>query len=123
MSVDPLDSKASFVVSDSSTGPGDVERLFREHNSALLRFVVAKVGSEEEAREIAQQAYVQLLQLDRPEAISYLRAFLFKTAANLAVGRAFRVAGGVYEIAVGRSATDMATAVSTRLPDFRPSSH
>jgi RNA polymerase sigma factor (sigma-70 family) len=87
MSIDPLDSKASFAASDSSTGPADVERLFREHNSALLRFVAAKVGSEEEAREIAQQAYVQLLQLDRPEAISYLRAFLFKTAANLAVDR------------------------------------
>ena len=65
----------------------DVERLFREHNAALLRFIAAKVGSEQEAREIAQEAYVHLLQLDHPEAISYLRAFLFKTAANLAVDR------------------------------------
>ena len=52
---------------------GDVERLFREHNAALLRFIAAKVGSEQEAREIAQEAYVHLLQLDHPEAISYLR--------------------------------------------------
>ena len=66
---------------------GDVERLFREHNAALFRFIAAKVGSEQEAREIAQEAYVHLLQLDHPEAISYLRAFLFKTAANLAVDR------------------------------------
>jgi RNA polymerase sigma factor (sigma-70 family) len=65
----------------------DVDRLFREHNSALLRFIAAKVGSEQEAREIAQEAYVHLLQLDHPEAISYLRAFLFRTAANLAVDR------------------------------------
>jgi RNA polymerase sigma factor (sigma-70 family) len=65
----------------------DVERLFREHNAALLRFISAKIGSEQEAREIAQEAYVHLLQLNHPEAVSYLRAFLFKTAANLAIDR------------------------------------
>jgi RNA polymerase sigma factor (sigma-70 family) len=67
--------------------PPDVERLFREHNTALLRFIAAKLGSEHEAKEIAQEAYVQLLRLNHPEAISYQRAFLFKTAANLAVDR------------------------------------
>ena len=66
---------------------GDIERLFRQHNAALLRFIAAKVGSEHEAREIAQDAYVHLLQLHHPETISFLRAFLFKTAANLAVDR------------------------------------
>lgn len=74
-----------------STAPNgetiDVERLFREHNAALLRFISAKIGSEQEAREIAQEAYVHLLQLNHPAAISFLRAFLFKTAANLAIDR------------------------------------
>ena len=65
----------------------DVERLFREHNAALLRFISAKIGSTQEAREIAQEAYVHLLQLDCPAAVSFLRAFLFKTAANLAIDR------------------------------------
>jgi RNA polymerase sigma-70 factor (ECF subfamily) len=65
----------------------DLERLFGEHNSSLLRYISAKVGSPQEAQEIAQEAYVHLLQLDHPEAISYLRAFLFKTAHNLAVDR------------------------------------
>jgi len=67
--------------------PVDVAKLFREHNAALLRFTAAKLGSEQEAQEVAQEAYVRLLQLDRPETISYLRAFLFKTAANLAMDR------------------------------------
>jgi RNA polymerase sigma factor (sigma-70 family) len=67
--------------------PIDVARLFREHNSALLRFAAAKLGSEQEARDVAQEAYVRLLQLDRPETIGYLRAFLFKIAANLAMDR------------------------------------
>ena len=65
----------------------DVAGLFREHNAALLRFTAAKLGSEQEAREVAQEAYVRLLQLDHPETISYLRAFLFKTASNLAMDR------------------------------------
>src|SRR5262245_23495507 len=67
--------------------PSEIERLFREHNDALLRFVAAKLGSKQEAREIAQEAYVRLLCLDHREAVSYLRAFLFKTAANLAMDR------------------------------------
>jgi RNA polymerase sigma-70 factor (ECF subfamily) len=68
-------------------GQEDIERLFRDHNDALLRFVAVKLGSRQEAREIAQEAYVRMLSLDRREAVSYLRAFLFKTAANLAMDR------------------------------------
>jgi RNA polymerase sigma-70 factor (ECF subfamily) len=65
----------------------DVERLFRDHNVALLRFISAKIGSKQEACEIAQEAYVHLLQLRHPGAVSFLRAFLFKTAGNLAIDR------------------------------------
>jgi RNA polymerase sigma factor (sigma-70 family) len=64
-----------------------VERLFREHNEALIRFLQARVGSYQEAREVAQEAYVRLLSLDQHDAVSYLRAFLFKTAANIAIDR------------------------------------
>jgi RNA polymerase sigma-70 factor (ECF subfamily) len=64
-----------------------VERLFREHNQALLRFLVSKLQSQQEAKDIAQEAYVRLLKLDTPDAVSYLRAFLFKTASNLAIDR------------------------------------
>jgi RNA polymerase sigma-70 factor (ECF subfamily) len=77
-----------------------VERLFREHNEALIRFLRGRVGSRNEALEVAQEAYVRLLSLDQPGAVSYLRAFLFKTAANIAIDRHRRhqsygkVAGG-----------------------------
>src|SRR5471032_3131621 len=64
-----------------------VERLFREHNDALVRFIRGRVGSHNEALEVAQEAYVRLLSLDQPGAVSYLRAFLFKTAANIAIDR------------------------------------
>ena len=64
-----------------------IERLFREHNEALLRFLRGRVSSRNEALEVAQEAYVRLLSLDQPGAVSYLRAFLFKTAANIAIDR------------------------------------
>jgi RNA polymerase sigma-70 factor (ECF subfamily) len=69
-----------------------VERLFREHNEALIRFLMARLHSYQDAREVAQEAYVRVLSLDEPGAVSYLRAFLFKTAANLATDRQRRAA-------------------------------
>lgn len=64
-----------------------VARLFREHNQTLLRFLISKLLSEQEAKDVAQEAYVRILNLDTPELVSHLRAYLFKTAANLAIDR------------------------------------
>jgi len=61
-----------------------MEALFREHNQGLVRFLAARLSSDQEAREVAQEAYVRLLQLDQPQAVGFLRAFLFKTASNIA---------------------------------------
>lgn len=64
-----------------------VAQLFREHNESLIRFLAARMRSRQEAREIAQEAYVRVLNLDRPGAVNFMRAFLFRTAANLAIDR------------------------------------
>ena len=64
-----------------------IARLFEEHNQNLLRFVTARLHSPQEAKEIAQEAYVRLLNLDEPNTVSYLRAYLFRIAANLVVDR------------------------------------
>lgn len=64
-----------------------IERLFKEHNEALIRFLQTRLRSYQAAREVAQEAYVRLLSLHQPGALSYLRAFLYKTAANLATDR------------------------------------
>jgi RNA polymerase sigma factor (sigma-70 family) len=60
-----------------------IERLFREHHEDLIRFLRARFPVQE-AREAAQEAFARLLSLDSG-AISYLRAFLFKSAANIGV--------------------------------------
>jgi RNA polymerase sigma factor (sigma-70 family) len=64
-----------------------VEHLFREHNQALVSLLTQRLQSVQDAKEVAQEAYVKLLQLDRPGAISLLRSYLFRIATNLAVDR------------------------------------
>jgi RNA polymerase sigma-70 factor (ECF subfamily) len=63
------------------------ERLFREHNEALVGLLNAKLHSRVDARDVAQEAYVRLFQLDKAGAISHLRGWLFKTALNIATDR------------------------------------
>ena len=64
-----------------------VSELFREHNRMLVGYLRSRLGSEQEAKEVAQEAYVRVLQLHEPGAPGLLRAYLFKAAANLAVDR------------------------------------
>jgi len=64
-----------------------IEQLFRQHNGKLVSFLSARLRSEAEAAEVAQEAYVRMLELDRPGRVSFQRAYLFKIAANLAVDR------------------------------------
>lgn len=80
------DSRAREAVNDAQRSKL-VRQLFEEHNRALVRFLVAKLSSEAEAHEVAQEAYVRLLRLEDASAASFLRAHLFSIAANLAVDR------------------------------------
>lgn len=60
-----------------------IERLFRDHHDDLIRFLRARFPVQE-AREAAQEAFARLLNVDIGS-ISYLRAFLFRSAANIAI--------------------------------------
>lgn len=63
-------------------------KLFLENNRSLCAYLRLRVASQHEAEDIAQEAYARLLQHDQPRAISFLRAYLFKVAANIASDRA-----------------------------------
>lgn len=65
----------------------DIERLFKEHNQALLCFINARLHSWSESRDVAQEAYVKLLGLDEVRAVSYLQAYLYRIAGNLVTDR------------------------------------
>ena len=60
------------------------DALFREHNDALVRAVYSRVHSWDEATEVVQEAYVRVFRLNNPPPINFLRAYLYKTAFNLA---------------------------------------
>jgi RNA polymerase sigma-70 factor (ECF subfamily) len=68
----------------------EVARLFRDHNQALVSFLALRLRSVHEAREVAQEAYVRLLELERRNASSFVRAYLFRIASNLAIDRVRR---------------------------------
>jgi RNA polymerase sigma factor (sigma-70 family) len=86
--VEPLNAEAKPDDAGEQTRDSALSSLFREHNRTLVRFINARLRNEQEAREIAQEAYVKMLQLDRcPGTASFLRHYLFRVAENLAVDR------------------------------------
>lgn len=65
-----------------------VARLFREHNRMLVGFLFARLKNVQEAKEVAQEAYVKVLRLEeKPGAASFMRSYLFRVAENLAIDR------------------------------------
>jgi RNA polymerase sigma-70 factor (ECF subfamily) len=44
-------------------------------------------GPNSDANEVAQESYVRLLQLENTGAVSFLRAYLYRIAANLVIDR------------------------------------
>jgi RNA polymerase sigma factor (sigma-70 family) len=80
--------EGSVDVTIASSRADVVARLFRDHNDALVSFLALRLRSQHDAKEVAQEAYVRLLQLDRSDgAISLLRSYLFRIASNLAIDR------------------------------------
>jgi RNA polymerase sigma-70 factor (ECF subfamily) len=85
---EPLNAEARSDDTGTQTRASALSSLFREHNRTLVRFINARLRNEQEANEIAQEAYVKMLQLDRcPGTASFLRHYLFRVAENLAVDR------------------------------------
>jgi RNA polymerase sigma factor (sigma-70 family) len=95
-----LDKPAASTGEDlRADGPAEshdalMARLYRDHNAALIRFLRTRVDSEQEAQDVAQEAYVRMLKLDTHGAVSYLSAYLFRTAANIAIDRVRRGSKG-----------------------------
>lgn len=65
----------------------ELRLLFEQHNQSLVRLVAMKLGSENEARDVVQEAYGRILKLEDGKVVSHLRAYLFRTASNIATDR------------------------------------
>jgi RNA polymerase sigma-70 factor (ECF subfamily) len=60
-----------------------VERLVREHNGDLMRYLVRRANSQADAADIVQEVYIRMLRLDRKELIRTPLAYLYRVAANI----------------------------------------
>ncbi len=70
-----------------SPTPGGVRGLFEQHYRSLVHFLMKKLGSEQEAQDIAQDAFAKLLGLGDDKVVTHLQAYLFRVANNLAIDR------------------------------------
>lgn len=59
------------------------EAAFREHHASLIYFVRRRVGSDADARDIAQEAYLRLLRYRDKQDLPSLKALVFRIAINL----------------------------------------
>jgi RNA polymerase sigma factor (sigma-70 family) len=97
--------KMDPVVPESDTAPGEltgprvesppreshtkkIAELFRDEYPKLVHYMVARTGSWPEARDVAAQAFAQVLEMRAPDTISFLKAYVYRAARNLATDRA-----------------------------------
>lgn len=80
----PLDECSAAVDDRSAVSRTESERLFREHNDALLSYAYARVRSWADAKDVVQDAYVRVFNLGKDKPISHLRAYLYRAVRNSA---------------------------------------
>jgi RNA polymerase sigma factor (sigma-70 family) len=67
----------------SGTDAGPAEALFQRHHEPLRRYLARFTGDPDLAADLAQEAFVRLL--ERPPADNIARPWLFRVATNLAL--------------------------------------
>jgi RNA polymerase sigma factor (sigma-70 family) len=67
------------------SSPLDLERLFQTYQPELIARLRRIVGCWHTAADLAQDTYLRLLRMDGSQEISHPRAFLHRTAVNLAL--------------------------------------
>jgi RNA polymerase sigma factor (sigma-70 family) len=100
MNLDPV-AFESDTTTDESACPGSptqaasrdahtqkIAELFREEYPKLVHYMVARTGSWPEARDVAAQAFAQVLEMRAPDTIRFLKAYVYRAARNLATDRA-----------------------------------
>jgi len=65
-----------------------IGKLFQDEYARLVHYMAARTQSWSEARDIASQAFAQVLEMENPETVSFLKAYVYRAARNLATDRA-----------------------------------
>ena len=111
-----------------------IAELAASRGQDLLRFIRARVASEADAHEIAQESYLRLMRLPNVELLRNPEAYLFRIAANMLHEYALRqrqradvevqadepIAGvSGFEVAVSKERAARLDAVLLKLPTNR----
>ena len=67
------------------------QNLVDELNAPLVRFLTNKLKNNQDACDLAQEAFLRIYKLQNPQELDNARAFLFQTASNLAIDQLRRV--------------------------------
>jgi RNA polymerase sigma factor (sigma-70 family) len=59
------------------------DEAFREHRGRLYQYLRRRLTNEEDARELAQEAYLRLLRVSHAELVRDPQAYLYRIARNL----------------------------------------
>jgi len=70
---------------DTTAPDNYVERLCLKYEGQLVNYLIQMLGSQEQAREVAQESFAALQATYRPERLHFPRAALFKIATNFAL--------------------------------------
>jgi RNA polymerase sigma factor (sigma-70 family) len=65
-----------------------VRQCFEESYPQIVHWLAGRIGSVAVAHDIVDQAFAKVLEIERPEAVENIRAYVYKTAANLASRKA-----------------------------------
>jgi RNA polymerase sigma-19 factor, ECF subfamily len=71
-----------MTMTPDAPGPW-VQRIAADFGADLLRFLARRVRNRADARDVAQEAYVRLLRLDRKELVRDPKPYIYRLAANL----------------------------------------
>jgi RNA polymerase sigma-70 factor, ECF subfamily len=83
-----VENDATAFTFDTLTLEKKVTAYFEQWRDPVNRYVIAAFGDPTEAEEITQEAFLQLyLQLHSGQSVTNVRAWVFRTAHNLAVNR------------------------------------
>lgn len=61
--------------------------LYADYKDELLRFALRKLGGEDDAEDIVQDTFQNIMGIENPEDIENPRAYLYRTAQNIALNR------------------------------------
>jgi RNA polymerase sigma factor (sigma-70 family) len=83
-----LSSRAAEPARVSEAHAKQIAQLFQDEYANVVHFIAARAASWPEARDIAAEAFAQILQKPDPETVSFLRAYVYRAARNIAINRA-----------------------------------